>query len=73
MELDKTMEMRFSNIFLQCFQNIFILWKRSNLSIACAASHPVFSSDAAHANLSSAVLTKCLDRSVANLSDRFSS
>ena len=29
MELDKTMEIEFSNLFLQYFQNISKLWKRS--------------------------------------------
>ena len=32
MELDKNMEIGFSNLFLQYFQNISILWKRSNVS-----------------------------------------
>ena len=30
MELGKTMENGFSNIFLQYLQNIFILWKKSS-------------------------------------------
>ena len=34
MELDKTMEIKFSNLFLQCFQNVSILWKRPNFSSA---------------------------------------
>ena len=33
MELDKTLEIGFSNLFLQCFQNISILWKRSNFLV----------------------------------------
>ena len=32
MDLDKTMEIGFSKLFLQYFHNISILWKRSNLS-----------------------------------------
>ena len=32
MELDKTMEIGFSNLFLQYFQNIPIRWKRLNFS-----------------------------------------
>ena len=34
MELDKTMEIGFSNLFLQYFQNIAILWKRTYFSSA---------------------------------------
>ena len=33
MEFDKTMEIGFSNLFLQYFENISILWRRSNFPV----------------------------------------
>ena len=39
MELDKTMKIGFSNLFLQYFQNTSIRWKRSNFSSASAKCH----------------------------------
>ena len=50
MELDKTMEIGFSNLFLQYFQNISMLWKRvqffkwtwlEKLAFLLAVSRPI--------------------------------